>query len=767
MNTKKRVFIKIKSVFRKNNFIQRKFYLGHCFFNKKKSAGFISSYILISLAVSAGLLGGFFLGRTNLSDKNNIPHSKSDIPHDITTVSSSHHKVQSLLGSVSEVFSRTLGKNPEHVVAEINLDNHSTSSFVFEPEKSATTTELFSATTSSKNKTVKKVSEKVSECSSFSNIASSRDVLINELAWMGSMVQNGESSSDASRREWIEFFNVSSRTISLTNWQLRDQAGKFKIIFPSGASLRPHSFYLLARGVAEKVLGKKPDLLYSAGLSNDGALLRLINNRCEIVDQIDASVKWPAGNRETKQTLERNADGLGWHTSVSPGGTPRAENSVIKTTTAPSPSGGGSGSVAPSPGSSSSSTLIIYPKILINEIQTASASSTHEEFVELYNPSNEAVDLTNWYIQKKTKSASSFSTFLPKTALAGKSIAAHGFFVISHPSSSLIAQVVTDEGLADHNTLVLKNPHGDIIDKVGWGGAGDFEEQAAPNPDSDQSIQRKVSGSSFIDTEHNSEDFEIKDCPSPQSFVGACSELALLLSTNSESGTATNTSAVVLASSSSGVSSSSATTTSSSSSISTSLSTLEENTVTPTSTETAVVSSTTTSSSTALTSSTPTILFSSPNHLVIIEVQITGGSGKTDNDYIRIFNPTSNGIDVGGWKLRKRTQSGTESSIKVFPDSVSVSLGGNFLWANSKDGFSEIVSADVSSTQTLASNNSIVLLNASDVVIDAVAWGSDHVGPFIEGIAFPNSAPVFHRKVSEGVVVDTDQNQADFEAISH
>jgi len=765
MNYLMRIFLRIKSVFKNVSLILKYFWSRDYFFIEWSEKGFVASYILVSIAVSTGLLGGFFLGRTNIIEKSHISQSKSELVRNITTHNSEDSNSRSLLGSVSEVFSRALGKNPENIIVEVNLEPRTSSSFDFELEKITTTTKLFSIPTSSKNKTVEKVVEKISACSSSSTTALSRDILINELAWMGSVAQSGENSSDASRKEWIELLNISSRTISLANWQIQDQAGKFKIIFPSGASLQPNNFYLLARGVAEKILGKKPDLLYGATLSNDGAFLRLINNRCEVVDYIDASAKWPAGNRETKQTLEKDADGLGWHTSVSPGGTPRAENSVIKTTTISAPSsGGGSSTESSSPSNSSSAIPIVYPKILISEVQTASASSTHDEFVELYNPSNEAVDLTNWYIQKKTKLANSFLTFLPKTVLAGKNIAAHGFFLISHPSSSLAVQVVTDEGLADHNTLVLKNPNGDIVDKVGWGEAGDFEAQAAPSPESGESIQRKISGSSLIDTENNSDDFEIKDCPSPQSFLGTCSELALLLSSSSESGTVTDTSTLILVSSSSEIRSSSTTATSSSD-VSTASSTIEENVVTPTSTEIAAASSTV-SSSTDSTSSTPAILFAPPDHLVIMEVQITGGIGKTDNDYIRIFNPTGVVVDVSGWKLRKRTQSGTESSIKVFPDGLVITSNGSFIWANSKDGFSELVGAHVSSTQTLASNNSTALLNNSDAVIDAVAWGSDHVNPFIEGAAFSNSTSTFHRKVSEGVIVDTDQNHADFEAIS-
>ncbi len=69
--------------------------------------------------------------------------------------------------------------------------------------------------------------------------------------------------------------------------------------------------------------------------------------------------------------------------------------------------GGGSDSGSNSDGNSptsggGSTTTQSFPKLLISEIQLASASSSHEEFLELYNPNPAAVDLTDWYIQKKT-----------------------------------------------------------------------------------------------------------------------------------------------------------------------------------------------------------------------------------------------------------------------------------------------------------------------------------------------------------------------------
>ncbi len=152
------------------------------------------------------------------------------------------------------------------------------------------------------------------------------------------------------------------------------------------------------------------------------------------------------------------------------------------------------------------------------------------------------------------------------------------------------------------------------------------------------------------------------------------------------------------------------------------------------------------------------------NHLLIAEVQTVGNSGVTNEDYIKIFNPTSAGADISGWKLRKRTKTGTEDSVRVFPAGAAIASAGYFTWANSANGFAASVNANESSTQTLASDNSIALLDASGAVIDAVAWGATQ-NAFIEGSVFgtnPAAGQILKRKIASGAMQDTDNNSADF-----
>ena len=69
------------------------------------------------------------------------------------------------------------------------------------------------------------------------------------------------------------------------------------------------------------------------------------------------------------------------------------------------------------------------------------------------------------------------------------------------------------------------------------------------------------------------------------------------------------------------------------------------------------------------------------------EVQITGGTGKTNNDFIELYNAGLLPVVLDGWKLRKQTSSGTESFIRVFPAGSSIGAGEYFLWVNCLENF--------------------------------------------------------------------------------
>lgn len=149
----------------------------------------------------------------------------------------------------------------------------------------------------------------------FFSLAASQDIIINEIAWMGTV----NSAND----EWIELKNTTSQNIDLSGWILKSSNEKLKITFKG--TILANSFYLLERTNDSSVENIKADLIYKGSLTNSGMDLELYNGAGILVDNANYSSGWPAGDNTTKQTMERI--GNNWQTSKNPGGTPKAENS--------------------------------------------------------------------------------------------------------------------------------------------------------------------------------------------------------------------------------------------------------------------------------------------------------------------------------------------------------------------------------------------------------------------------------------------------------
>lgn len=101
-----------------------------------------------------------------------------------------------------------------------------------------------------------------------------------------------------------------------------------------------------------------------------------------------------------------------------------------------------------------------YLKILISEIQI---SPIGQRFIELYNPDETDVNLTGWYLMRKT--SSEYKSFISKNKFAGKIIFAKRYFLISKTDAS--ADIFKDDLiLTPDNSFVLKNPNQDISDEL-------------------------------------------------------------------------------------------------------------------------------------------------------------------------------------------------------------------------------------------------------------------------------------------------------------
>ena len=137
------------------------------------------------------------------------------------------------------------------------------------------------------------------------------DIIINEIAWMGT----NKSSSD----EWIELANTDSTAVSLIGWKLHTADNSVNITL--SGSISGNGFYLLERTDDTTIPTITADKIYTGALSDSGEKLILEDNTGSVVQSLDFTAKWPAGNTTTNQTMQWN--GSSWVTGDP---TPKAAN---------------------------------------------------------------------------------------------------------------------------------------------------------------------------------------------------------------------------------------------------------------------------------------------------------------------------------------------------------------------------------------------------------------------------------------------------------
>lgn len=121
------------------------------------------------------------------------------------------------------------------------------------------------------------------------------------------------------------------------------------------------------------------------------------------------------------------------------------------------------------------------------------------------------------------------------------------------------------------------------------------------------------------------------------------------------------------------------------------------------------------------------LLFLAPGFLsaqvVINEVQVLPAGEK----FLELYNSGSSAINLTGWSIKRKTASGSESSLVVASrlENKSVPAGGYFLIANETTyaGGHALDASWPSSNTGVASNNTVVVYNADGAEVDKVGWG--------------------------------------------
>ena len=359
------------------------------------------------------------------------------------------------------------------------------------------------------------IQKKISDCIFSTAGVSNHQIIFSEINWAG----DNESASN----EWIEIKNNSGRALGLNGWQILSGDGNVKIIFKEENKISSGELYLLERTDDNSVPDVTADMIYSGALSNSGAALKIFDADCNLSDELDASKKWPAGNSAARKTMERSILDFSWHTSNSPGGTPKQENSMAFSTKGieetsqlvDSPVGNQTTTSA-APDSQTQNQTTAH--ILIAGIQiTGGSGKTTNDFIKIFNPSSAPFNLKGYRLIKRTKTGTSDTSI--KSWTADAFIPAGGYYMWANSSFTALnppADITTSGSIASDNSIAIRQGSensGTIIDAVAWGAAqnGVAENGAYPlNPDANQILSRKSVNGSLQDTNNNQNDFEIK-----------------------------------------------------------------------------------------------------------------------------------------------------------------------------------------------------------------------------------------------------------------
>jgi predicted extracellular nuclease len=160
----------------------------------------------------------------------------------------------------------------------------------------------------------------------------------------------------------------------------------------------------------------------------------------------------------------------------------------------------------------------VSPAIVISEVYGGggnTGATWKNDFVELYNRSDTAVDVSSWVVQYYSASG---STVTNTTTLAGSVAPQHSYLVQMAPGANLLATPLPTPDATGTAAMGGTSGRVDLVqgstlmDRVGYGTATTFEGSPAPGLTNTTSATRNAP---CVDTDDNATDFRAAD-PSPE-----------------------------------------------------------------------------------------------------------------------------------------------------------------------------------------------------------------------------------------------------------
>ena len=299
--------------------------------------------------------------------------------------------------------------------------------------------------------------------------------------------------------------------------------------------------------------------------------------------------------------------------------------------------------------------------VVISEFRTRGPGGVQDEFVELFNPTGNPIDVSDWQIRVSDNAGvSSLQYTLPPSTnlLPGRHYLivgnSYSGSVMGESGAPLSSEVTDDGGIA-----LVEADGITIADQVGLSSGSIYREDTTLTPlgtDEDRGYERKPGGASgsCYDTNDNSADFSLISPSDPQN-----SSSPVTICAGSETATPTN-----------------------------SATPRNMATVTPV----------------------------APVYLVISEFRTRGPNGMSD-EFVELFNPSGAAVNIGGWMIKISSGCGTSISTLVkVATGVVLQPGGHYLVA--ANGGSLTITADQTFSTSISDDGGIALVDAEGDVID-------------------------------------------------
>ena len=364
-----------------------------------------------------------------------------------------------------------------------------------------------------------------------------------------SQVYGGGGNSGATfKNDYIEIFNRGNSSVDLSGWSIQQTSAtgttwSVTPICPSGScTLAAGQYFLIeeASGGATGADIPTPDVSGTINLgSTDGkvALVRSTTalsatdcatwkaNSVDFVGYGAATCFEGAGaapapsntradfrnNNGCTDTDNNNAD------ITAANAAPRNMASPLNlcgSSPTPTPTPSPSGTPTPSPTPTPTPTPTVNSPIVISEFRTRGPSGASDEFIELYNNSDSAFDVSGW----KIKGSNSSGTVTTRVTIAsGTSIPARGHFLTTNSSSggysgSVAGNQTYTSGITDDGGIAITDASDTVSDQGGMSSGSAFKEGTVLTPlttNTNQSYERQPGGSlgSTQDTNNNANDF--------------------------------------------------------------------------------------------------------------------------------------------------------------------------------------------------------------------------------------------------------------------